>query len=244
MHLLLLTAFLPSFSVPDTSSWRLRLEASSSGSLGIPGKEDFHEPEGKLFDVSEPRSSASSGAIRIALHTPEWRNWNAHAAASLGSRSKTWDGVVVNALYLFTGIASSDATKLEARMTATAPILELATGVEYRLSRRHFFGTEIVLPIQLADGDLTYEVEGETIHSGKAPSSFREAVMPRLMATYDYRLFDRIDLGLGFSLLHGDYFDRTPEADIDNLGHIRLEHGSSGPWLEIHAGWTFGRAKP
>jgi len=65
-----------------------------------------------------------------------------------------------------------------------------------------------------------------------------------LMATYDYRLFDRIDLGLGVSVLHPDYFGKIPEADIDSVGHIRLASGSTGPWLEFHAGWTFGRSQP
>lgn len=233
------------FTVPDTSAWLVRLDLSSSGALEIPGKDDFHEPEGRPFDMNEPRASAFGGALRVALHTPEWRRWTAHAAVAVGERTRSWDGVVVNSLYLVVPLPDkSGATDLEARMTATAPVAEFALGTDWHPWRRHFFGLEVVLPVQLADGDLKYEVDDEEIHSGRAPSSFREAAIPRLMATYDYRLFDRIDLGFGVSLLHGDYFAETPEADIDSLGRIRLENGSNGAWIELHAGWTFGRAKP
>lgn len=233
---------LASFSVPDASAWHWRLELSGSGPIEIPGAKDFHEPEGDLFEMSDPQARASGGAFRASLHTPEWHRWTAHGAVSLGERTRKWDGLAVNTLYLALGASSQEATELEARMTVTAPFVELAAGAEYHPWRRHFFGAEMALPIQLADGDLEYEEEGETIHSGKAPGSFREATIPRLMLTYDYRLFDRIDLGFGFSALHGDYFAETPEADIDSLGRIRLEHGSTGPWIEVHAGWTFGRA--
>lgn len=242
--LLPLLASLASFSVPDTSAWHWRLDLTASGPTEIPGKEDFQEPDLGLFEISEPRSSATLGAFRIALQTPERGRWSAHASVAAGERTQKWQGLVVNSLYLALDVPSSDATKVKAMMTVNAPVMELGAGGEYHPWKRHFFGAEVVLPIQLGDGDLEYEVDGEVIHSGKAPSSFREAMTPRLMATYEYRLFDRINLGLGMSLWHGDFFAETPEADIDSLGRIRLEHGSTGAWIELHAGWTFGRGAP
>lgn len=236
----LLHAF-SSFSVPDTSAWHWRLELSSRGPLEIPGEKDFPRPDAKVMEIEDPRSSANGGGIGFSAHTPEWRRWSGYARAWLGERKQTWDGVVVDGWSLLLPVGG-DGAKKTAGMEATLDLVELSLGAEFHPWSRHFFGLEAVMPVWQSCGDLVYEFEDETIHSGETPSSFREAMVPRLMATYDYRLFNRVDLGLGVSLLHGDYFDETPEVDIESLGHIRLENGSTGPWIELHVGWTFGRS--
>ena len=232
-----------SFSVPDTSAWHWRLVVSASGPLEIPGEEDFPRPDAKFMEIETPRSSAGGGGFQFSAHTPEWKRWTGHAGVWMGERTQTWQGVVVDGWSILMPVGG-DGAKRTALMEATLDVVEVSVGAEYHPWKRHFFGLEVAMPVWQSLGELTYEIEDEKIHSGKMPASFREAMMPRLMATYDYRLFDRVDLGFGVSILHGDYYAKTPEADIESLGTIRLENGSTGSWFEIHIGWTFGRAAP
>lgn len=240
MHSFLLALFggLASFSVPDPASWRVRLDLVGSSAVEIPGADDFHRPETGWFEVAESRASASQGMLRLTARTPELHRLSGLLGGAIGEASQSWSCLSRPWFGEYEDIEE------EARMTVRFPVAELVAGVEYHPWRRHLFALEAILPLPLGSGDLEYTYAGETIHSGKAPSSFRQAVHPRLMATWDYRLLDRIDMGLGMSLLHGSYFAEVPEASIDSLGPVRLDHGDDGPWIELHLGWTFGRSAP
>jgi len=229
---------LVAFSVPDPSAWRVRLDLVGASAMEIPGADDFHRPQGGWLDVTQARASASEGLFRLTAHTPEFHRLSGLFGAAIGQSSQSW--VCLTRPWF----GDYEDIEEEARMTVTAPMAEVVAGLEYHPWSRHFFALEGILPLPMGEGDLEYTYAEETIHSGKAPASFRQAVRPRLMATWDYRFLDRIDMGLGMSLAHGAYFAEVPEADVDSVGHLRLEHGDDGAWIELHIGWTFGRAMP
>lgn len=94
--------------------------------------------------------------------------------------------------------------------------------------------------MQIGDGELTKTVAGAETFSGKAPSSFALSMMPRLGVVYDYRLFDRINLGIGITFFGGRQFADTPEFIEESGEPVRLDSGEDGSVISTHLGWTFG----
>lgn len=244
MLLPFLTALVASFSVPDSSAWQGRVVASVP-QVGLPGARDFHPGEAKIFELDNSQARCVSPLVKATVHTPEWKRWNLHLGAGLGKRTQSWDAVMANLLVASVpGATAEQKFDVQARMDVESWVAELYAGTEFHLAKRHFLGIEGVAHFPLGDADLTYELEDKAILESKAPASFDESLATRLMATYTYRWFDRIDVGAGVGLWQADFFKTTPEVDVPTLGHMWLADGESGVWWELHIGWTFGRARP
>ncbi|HNY32538.1 MAG TPA: hypothetical protein PKO15_16750 [Fibrobacteria bacterium] len=244
MLLPFLASALASFSVPDPSAWHYRLDCSFPG-VFIPGADDFYPGEAKFFEFDNSRAQAGGPLVKITAHTPEIKGFNFHAGVGVGEREQAWDAIMANLLIAsIPGSTPEQKFDVPARMEVSYPVVELYLGTEYHLAKRHFLGLQGVAHFPLGDAELTYELEEKTITTMTAPSSFDESLAPRLMATYTYRWFDRIDVGAGVGLWQGEFFKTTPEVDIPSIGHMRLADGETGTWWEFHVGWTFGRPRP
>jgi hypothetical protein len=151
----------------------------------------------------------------------------------LGQRSAKWDNTI-------TTRTADVTTVIKPELELNTMVLELAAGAEWRPLSRHALSLEAIVPFQIGDGTLVHKIGGTVHYDASAPKSFRQSHSPRVMIGYDYRLLDRIDIGIGTSVIGADYFSETPTFTTDN-GQTRTlsDPALSNHWLEYHLGWTF-----
>jgi hypothetical protein len=219
------------FHEADSSAWRYQVGLQSYVRGGIPGGDDFHTPAD-----DQPVTSVDGGAgaactvLRLVAYAPRRGSISWFGGIGYGLDQATWD----------MDVTPVGGRAYSATMELSNSILDLSGGAELRLARRHFLLAELAMSIPLGRGKLDSEVDGEQVFSGDAPKSFGLSMIPCLMVHYDYRLFDRIDVGLGYSLFHPDYFAGTPTLQDDAGRETRLTSGDESGILSFHLGWTFG----
>lgn len=220
------------FHEADSAAWRYRVTFETNNRPSIPGGADFHAvpPADPSISGTESGAATLGRFLRLNVYMPRRGPISWFGGLALGLEEATWELDVDYA-------AGGGYT---AEMTLANNVVELSGGAEIRVARRHFLALEAAMPIALGGGELEYVVDGEKILSGDAPSSFALSMLPRLAATYDYRLFDRIDLGVGYSFLTGGYFADTPVYQDGFGDEVRLESGEESGVFSLHLGWTFG----
>lgn len=219
------------FHEADSSSWRYQLGLQSTVRGGIPGGDDFHAPaDDQPVSGLDGGAGAAGTVLRVVAYAPRRGAISWFGGIGYGRDQATWE----------MDVTPVGGRAYSARMELSHSILELSAGAELRLARRHFLVAELAMPIPLGEGELMSEVDGVQVLSGDAPESFGLSMIPRAMVHYDYRLLDRIDVGLGVSLFHPDYFAGTPVLEDDAGRETRLTSGAESGILSFHLGWTFG----
>lgn len=219
------------FHEADSSAWRYQVGLQSYVHGGIPGGDDFHvPPEDQPVRSLDGGAGAACTVLRLVAYAPRRGSISWFGSIGYGLDQATWD----------MDVTPVGGRAYSATMELSHSILDLSGGAELRMARRHFVVAELGMPIPLGRGKLDSEVDGVKVFSGDAPESFGLSMLPRLMVHYDYRLLDRIDVGLGVSLFHPGYFADTPTLKDDTGRETRLTSGAeSGIW-SLHLGWTFG----
>lgn len=219
------------FHEADSTAWRCRVTFETDMRSSIPGADDFHavDPTDTAIAGAETEAGVLGRSVRVDLYMPRRGPVSWFGGLALGFEEATWKNDVD---YRAGG-------GYVAEMTLENMVLQLIGGAELRLARRHFLALEAVLPIAIGDGDLDRKVDG-TKASDAAPSSFGLSMLPRLAVTYDYRLFDRIDLGLGYSFVTPGYFSGTPTLRDGAGEEVDLDSGDESGVISTRLGWTFG----
>lgn len=238
MHILapLLALSAGFFDAPDSSAWILQPEARSTGLTGLPGTDGFYTPP-KGDATTNVATDAGGGAggmqLRLNLRTPHRRNFAGILGIGVGRFYASWD----NQVTIRTALGSKS---YEAVLEHAATYLDLVAGVEWRPADRHALLLQLASPVQLGSGSLVYKVDGSVLYDGDAPGSFRMSAAPRVMAGYEYRLFDRIALGIDLSVVGVDGYARTPTFTAEG-GDVRTlsDKAIGNTWMELHAGWAF-----
>lgn len=219
------------FHEADSSSWLVKIQFETSGRTSIPGADDFHDvSSGGRYAATDAGGSSLGKSLRLILNAPRKGAISWFGGVAFGEHLSTWD----------VEVTFREGGGYTAEMNLEKRFVELSGGVEVRLARKHFLSAEAVLPLQLGDGELTKTVAGEEVFSGEAPSSFELSKVPRLGVVYDYRLFHRINLGIGWTFFDGRTFAGTPEFTEEPGKPTRLDSGEDGSVFSTHLGWTFG----
>lgn len=171
--------------------------------------------------------------LRVNARTPRKRDFSGVFGLGIGRFSGTWD----NQIKLQSSLGTES---YEAKLEHTATYLDLVAGIEWRPTNRHAAILQLASPIQMGKGTLAYKVGGTALYDGDAPDSFRLSAFPRVMAGYEYRLFDRIAIGLDLSILGVDAYAQTPTFTTDD-GDVRTlsDKALGNTWMELHLGWAF-----
>lgn len=219
------------FREADSASWLVKIQAETSGRTSIPGADDFHDvSSGGRYAATDAGGSSLGKSMRLILNSPRRGAISWFGGVAIGEHLSTWD----------VEVSYHDGERYTAEMNLEKRFVELSGGMEVRLARKHFLSAEAILPLQLEEGDLTKTVAGKVVFSGKAPSTFALSKVPRLGIVYDYRLFHRINLGIGWTLFDGRTFSDTPEFTEEPGKTTRLDSGEDGSVFSTHLGWTFG----
>jgi hypothetical protein len=196
---------------PDSSVWKAWLGYRQASTGDLPGSTTF---DGGPYSRTESGGRSSGGALSIGTTTPERHRWAARGFLSVGPTECLWDRKPLEKRDPTDLIVEPRNSPVQLQVEAWQA--DVGIGLEFRPFRSHILWADLVSSFPLGRGNLKYTIDGATRLDQTAPASFRINSVPRLIVGYTYRLFDKIDLGLGYGLLHGSYFANTPSYQLDS----------------------------